>query len=72
MQILTGTLPADTHPLRSGLGGDDPPVTRAGDWVCMRAPLQTSTPSARRLHYWHGRGGRIELSRIVTHDDYTP
>jgi hypothetical protein len=33
--------------------------------------LQVKTPSARRLHYWQMRDGRIELSKIGVHDDLT-
>jgi hypothetical protein len=32
--------------------------------------LQRNTPQARRLHFWRGRGGEIELSRVGLHDDF--
>jgi hypothetical protein len=39
---------------------------------CQRAYIEQKTPQARRLHYWALRGGGIELSRVVTHDDVEP
>ena len=60
------------HPLRTGAGGDDAPITRADGAVCYRASIEVSTASARRLHYWKLPNGRIELSRIVLHDDVEP
>ena len=60
------------HPLRTGIGGDDAPTTRGDGAVCYRASIEASTASARRLHYWKLSDGRIELSRIVTHDDVNP
>ena len=75
-EILTGLaaqLPArEIHQLRTGLGGDDPTRTRDDGSTCWRANLQTGAPAARRIHYWIQPGGRIELSRVVTHDDYEP
>lgn len=73
--LLTGRGVRDDHENRTSDAGNAPPVTRfhAGQtWVCRRAPLQAKTPSARRLSYWRGDDGSIELSRIVLHDDYTP
>lgn len=60
------------HQLRTGTGGDDPAVTRAGGEVCWRVALQSNTPSARRLHYWMCNDGSIEFSSIRLHDDYRP
>jgi hypothetical protein len=62
----------EVHQLRSGLGGDDPPRTREDGATCWRANLQTNTPAARRIHYWTLATGRVELSRVVTHDDFEP
>lgn len=60
------------HQLRTGPGGDDPPVTREGGHTCWRVYLQQNTPSARRLHYWRMPDGGVELSSVRVHDDYTP
>ncbi|WP_424448557.1 hypothetical protein [Microbacterium arborescens] len=62
----------DLHELRSGMGGEDAPVVRADGAKCWRVAIEQKTASARRLHYWALPGGRIELSRVVIHDDYTP
>lgn len=63
----------EAHALRSGDGGADAPVVRAADGArCMRAYIEQKTPQARRLHYWVLRGGGIELSRVVLHDDVEP
>lgn len=61
----------DLHRLRAGVGGEDPWVERAPGEYCYRVALQLNTPSARRLHYWRS-GDRVELSRIVLHDDFRP
>ncbi|WP_426516771.1 hypothetical protein ACPPVQ_18840 [Diaminobutyricibacter sp. McL0618] len=60
------------HRLREGEGGSDPYVTRSDGATCWRASLEANAPSARRLHYWQLPGGRIELSRVVLHDDVEP
>lgn len=63
----------EAHALRSGDGAADAPVVRAADGArCMRAYIEQKTPQARRLHYWVLRGGGIELSRVVLHDDVEP
>lgn len=75
VQVLTGREVPDDHPLRSSKAGGAPAVTREREgatWVCRRAPLQQSSPSARRLSYWRGPGGQIELSRVAVHDDLHP
>ena len=61
----------DLHRLRAGVGGDNPWVERAPGEYCYRVALQVNTASARRLHYWRS-GDRVELSRIVLHDDFRP
>lgn len=71
VRVLLGLANDSQHRLRSGNGGDDPAVT-AGDSVCWRVWLEQGTPSARRLHYWSGPGGAIELSWVGLHDDMTP
>jgi hypothetical protein len=74
VEVLTGLAEANPsrrmHPLRSGPGGEDATVRRGGA-ICWRVALQTSTPSARRLHFWRSAEG-IELSRVVLHDDFRP
>ena len=72
VEVLLGSPPRDTHALRSNLAGGSPPVVREDGAMCMRAPLQVGTPSARRLHWWRLIDGSIELSRVVVHDDYNP
>lgn len=75
VEVLTG-LAADldsreVHPLRTSRAGGAGPVTREDGAICMRVALQRGTPSARRMHYWT-QGKRVELSRVVLHDDMTP
>ncbi|WP_460579199.1 hypothetical protein [Humibacter ginsengisoli] len=60
------------HALRSGIGGDDPPVVRGDGARCVRVEVERNTPSARRLHYWRMPDGGIEFSRVVLHDDMAP
>ena len=76
VQVLTGLdaglASRERHQLRTGLGGDDPPVVRNGGETCWRVSLQVKTPSARRLHYWVCADGSIELSSVRLHDDYRP
>jgi hypothetical protein len=62
----------DLHRLRTGDGGGDDYVVRPEDGAqCWRAAIEINSPSARRLHYWTA-SGRVELSRIVLHDDMEP
>ncbi|WP_146087814.1 hypothetical protein [Rathayibacter sp. AY1D2] len=76
VHVLTGRAPEvpslELHELRTGLGGEDAPVTRADGAKCWRVAIEQKTASARSLHYWVLPGRRIELSRVVIHDDYTP
>lgn len=75
VRLLSGRGVRDDHPLRSSQAGGAPAVTRVVDgaeWTCRRAPLQQSSPSARRLSYWRHPSGQIELSRVVLHDDLAP
>ena len=75
VRLLTGRgVPGDHH-LRTNKSGNSPAVSRTQEdieWRCRRAPLQQSSPSARRLSYWQGPSGQIKLSRITVHDDLTP
>jgi hypothetical protein len=60
------------HALREGNGAAEDDVVRDDGARCMRAYIEQNTPSARRLHFWKIPPGRIELSRIVLHDDVRP
>jgi hypothetical protein len=76
VDVLTGYVrelgSRNVHPLREGTGAGDAGVTRSDGSVCLRAYVEQSTPSARRLHYWQSPSRRIELSRVVLHDDMNP
>jgi predicted RNA-binding protein with RPS1 domain len=61
----------ELHQLRSSGGGDTPTVVRGDGALAWRVSLQVKTPSARRLHYWQRPDGRIELSKVVLHDDFS-
>jgi hypothetical protein len=73
VEVLTGLADEqegrDMHQLRTGPAGDAPPLIREDGATCWRVALQRNTPQARRLHFWRGRGGEIELSRVGLHDD---
>lgn len=62
----------ELHPLRSGLGGNNAKVVRDRGEICWRVSLQSNAPAARRLHYWSGADGSVELSSVRVHDDYRP
>ncbi|GAA4720448.1 hypothetical protein GCM10023216_06690 [Isoptericola chiayiensis] len=75
--VLVGRAPEiagyELHRLRRGDGGGDPYRVRDHDGAqAWRLSLQVNTPQARRLHYWVLPGGRVELSRVVLHDDVEP
>jgi regulator of replication initiation timing len=77
MEAVTGFIsknPArEVHALRTGDGANDAPIIRPSDSArCLRAYIERNTPQARRLHYWVVANGRIELSRVVIHDDMEP
>ena len=62
----------DLHRLRTGDGGGDAAVVRPEDGAsCWRAAIEIKSSSARRLHFWLV-GSRVELSRVVLHDDMEP
>jgi hypothetical protein len=61
----------DLHPLRSSEGGGTPQRERADGAKAWRCNLQTGTASARRLHFWQLPGGRVELAKVVVHDDFS-
>jgi hypothetical protein len=76
VDVLTGKVKAmpsrRAHILRNGDGVGSPAVTRLDDAICWRVNVETGAASARRLHYWKLPNGRIELSRVVVHDDMLP
>ncbi|MGA7203078.1 MAG: hypothetical protein WBX27_00445 [Specibacter sp.] len=61
----------EPHMLRENEGAHAP-VQKRGDDVCWRLYVEQGTAGALRLHYWKLPDGRIELSRVVTHDDVKP
>lgn len=73
-EIVTGLAPQipgrEVHHLRTGTGGEDSIRRRNDGAIAWRASLQVKTPSARRIHYWALKNGRIELARVATHDDF--
>jgi hypothetical protein len=76
VDVLTGLardiVARRVHPLREGTGTEEASVARADGAICFRANIETSTASARRLHYFRNLDGSIELSRVVLHDDMMP
>lgn len=65
----------DAHPLRTGSASSTAPVVRSGSGgveTCYRLYVEEKSSAARRLHYWKGTDGSVELSRIVPHDDMEP
>lgn len=75
VEVLTGTAKnksgRDLHRLRMSGTGGVPYVSRPEDGAAAwRVALQQGTAQARRLHYW-AIGDRIELARVVLHDDMT-
>jgi hypothetical protein len=61
----------DLHRMRVSAGPTADYVRRAEDGAILwRAALQTSTPQARRIHYWSLPGGTVELSHVGLHDDF--
>lgn len=77
VEIVTGRVHElagrEAHQLRESASPTAPYVRRANDGAsCWRAALQVHAPQARRIHYWILPGGRVELSRVVLHDDYQP
>lgn len=60
----------DVHPLRDGLGPAAKDLMREDGAVALRAYVEEKTPAAKRLHYWAPPNGRVELMRVVSHNDY--
>lgn len=56
---------ADSHWLRTGMGGNDPQRMR-GKWAAWRHDIDDEF----HLHYWR-EGSRIELANVVTHNDFS-
>ena len=76
VEILTGRVHdiagRETHQLRSSAGGNSAFVAGPDGATCWRVSLQTSTPQARRLHYWQRADGAVELASVRRHDDFRP
>lgn len=54
------------HPLRTGIGGNNPQIMRGSDKAQRRKIDYTM-----RLHYWEISGGKFELASINYHDEYS-
>jgi predicted RNA-binding protein with RPS1 domain len=61
----------ELHPLRTSETGGAPKLERADGAKAWRCSLQSNAPSARRLHFWRLPDGRVELAKVVYHDDYS-
>lgn len=76
VEVLTGladrSSAREVHPLRVSEGGDAPQHQRDDGARCFRAAIERGAAAARRLHYWKAPNGRVELSRVVLHDDFKP
>ncbi|GER23603.1 hypothetical protein NCCP1664_20980 [Zafaria cholistanensis] len=60
----------EVHPLRTGLGGNNPQQAREDGALCFRMAVENNVPSARRVHFWKLPDGDIELHEVVLHDRY--
>lgn len=73
VDVLTGRAKhmdgRELHHLRISESGGAPYLVRDDGAHAMRCAIERNTASARRLHYWVLPGGRIELGRVVLHDD---
>jgi predicted RNA-binding protein with RPS1 domain len=61
----------ELHPLRESDAGGAPQRTRDDGAKAWRCSLQAGSPAARRLHYWQLPAGRVELAKVVYHDDFS-
>jgi hypothetical protein len=59
------------HQLRESDSPSAPQRTRPDGSKAWRANIEDNTPQARRLHYWKDSAGRIELSKVTKHDDFS-
>ena len=59
------------HQLRESDSSSAPQRTRPDGSKAWRANIEDNTPQARRLHYWKDTAGRIELSKVGKHDDFS-
>lgn len=60
------------HKLRTGSAGNSPERRRASDGaVAWRCNIQTRSASARRLHFWHCAGGKLEFVSVGIHDEFS-
>lgn len=74
LDIVTGREKSESrrgvHPLRDGLGPAAKDLMREDGAVALRAYVEEKTPAAKRLHFWAPPNGRVELMRVVSHNDY--
>lgn len=66
VETLHRTNMADTHALRTGPGGGDPPRVRGKD-SAMRRDIDYEY----HLHYWQCADGTVELASVVVHNDFS-
>ena len=60
------------HKLRTGSAGNSPERRRASDGAgAWRCNIQTRSASARRLHFWHCAGGKLEFVSVGIHDEFS-
>ena len=59
------------HSLRESESPSSPQRERPNGSKALRANIEDNTPQARRLHYWKEVDGRVELSKIAKHDDFS-
>lgn len=57
------------HAYRTSEGGGAPQLIRTDGAQAFRVDLETNTPAARRLHYWHLPNGTVEFARVGFHDE---
>lgn len=64
VETVEGLNLRDVHQLRTGKGGNDPPLMRGGDGAWRR-----DIDREYHLHYWACNNGAIELASVVVHND---
>lgn len=76
LEVITGradTLPGRAaHHFRSGHGAEESAHRREDGSTLWRVSLQHNSPQARRLHFWRGSNGQVELASVRSHDDMRP
>ena len=66
-ETIDGENLAETRPLRTGAGGNNPQRTRRRDGATA---WRRSIDNEYRLHYWRLEGGVTEFSWVAGHNDY--